>query len=76
MVKCKNLKDCPFFNDKMANMPGTSKLYKLRYCNSEYTKCARYIMADIVGGNEVPIDLFPNQHERVNKLLFEMNRSK
>jgi len=76
MNECKNLKNCPFFNDKMVKMPATAKLFKARYCNSNFNECARFVMANLVEGNEVPLDLFPNQHERVNKLIFEINHSK
>jgi len=76
MVECKNLEKCPFFNDKMAKMPATSKLFKRQYCNSGFNECARYIIADMVGSSEVPKDLFPNQHERANNIIFEIKHSK
>ena len=76
MVECNKLRECPFFNDKMANMPATSVLFKAKYCNSGFNECARFVMSNIVDISEVPPDLFPNQHERVNQLLFEINRSK
>ncbi|MFX1274147.1 MAG: hypothetical protein ACFFAT_03805 [Promethearchaeota archaeon] len=76
MVECNNLKKCPFFNDKMVKMPATSVLFKAKYCNSGFKECARFVMANIVGSSEVPQDLFPNQHERVNKLIFELKHLK
>ena len=32
MSECESLGTCPFFNDRMANMPAMKDLYKDRYC--------------------------------------------
>ncbi len=61
--KCERADKCPFFNEKMANMPATANLIKKRYCLDQFEKCARYIAAQ--AKLDVPVDLFPNDREKV-----------
>ncbi|ACV64504.1 conserved hypothetical protein [Desulfofarcimen acetoxidans DSM 771] len=69
MSECPRLKTCPFFNDKMASMPSTAELYKKKYCMTDCSKCARYMVLKEKGMDMVPADLFPNQYDRAKKLL-------
>jgi hypothetical protein len=69
MAECPSLKTCPFFNDKMANMPATAEIVKRKYCNGEFTTCARYMTAKAIGKENVPIDLYPTQANRVEQLI-------
>jgi hypothetical protein len=67
MGKCERLEKCPFFNDKLANMPKTAELIKKNNCLSDPQKCARYIV--FKAGLNVPQDLFPYDLERAEKIL-------
>ena len=69
MADCECLARCPFFNDKMANMPAMSDLYKTRYCHGEFDGCARFMIFKERGREAVPADLFPNQADRARALL-------
>lgn len=69
MSQCPSLKGCPFFNDKMDNMPALANMYKDRYCTGKFTTCARYKVATEAGKDKVPSNLFPNQIDRVEALL-------
>ncbi|MFX0071544.1 MAG: hypothetical protein ACFFAO_10685 [Candidatus Hermodarchaeota archaeon] len=69
MVECKNLSGCIFFNDKMVNMPVTAEMFKQTYCKGDYKACARFLVAAGLGKENVPIDLFPNQADRANKMI-------
>ncbi len=69
MADCKRLEKCPFFNDRMAARPATAELFKIEYCRSEPERCARYRVAEVLGPERVPGDLFPSQVERVDELL-------
>lgn len=70
MVNCESLPGCPFFNDKMANMPSMTALYKKNYCEGgDFEKCARYMVSKTLGKQAVPPDLFPNQTERARELI-------
>ena len=70
MNDCPSLPGCPFFNDKMAmDSESIKEMFKKRYCKSDYTKCARWNVATSVGKEKVPINLFPNQKNRVDKII-------
>lgn len=69
MPDCENLATCPFFNDKMADMPSMAGIYKNKYCRDEFASCARHMVCKVLGKAGVPRDLFPNQLSRAQKLL-------
>jgi len=69
MADCEILGTCIFFNDKMANMPGTTASYKQRYCQGDNSMCARYLVFQALGRPKVPADLFPNQADRAEKII-------
>ncbi|UCF06565.1 MAG: hypothetical protein JSV33_05935 [bacterium] len=69
MPECEKLKDCPFFNDRLADMPAMANMLKNRYCHKEKMKCARYMVAISLGKEKVPSDLFPNMHDRAKEIL-------
>ncbi|MFX1399569.1 MAG: hypothetical protein ACFFAS_21290 [Promethearchaeota archaeon] len=68
---CKGLKNCPFFNDRMKEMPATAELFKKTYCKDNFKDCTRFIILNRIGKEKVPIDLYPNQRERVNDILLK-----
>lgn len=67
MADCEKLEKCPFFTGKMDALPNVSSLLKLTYCHSDKMQCARYRVS--AAGIEVPVNLFPNDHERAQKIL-------
>jgi len=69
MADCEMIAKCIFFNDKMANKPGTANLLKSKYCKGDYADCARYKVCKKLGRERVPGDLFPNQADRAAELL-------
>jgi hypothetical protein len=69
MPDCERLATCPFFNDKMANMPAMSGIYKQKYCREDYQNCARYMVFVARGKEAVPRDLFPNQLSRARDII-------
>ena len=66
---CPKLSECPFFNGHLGDQPSTSGLYKKRYCLSDYSKCARFIVSEKLGPSSVPADLYPNEIAKVPLLL-------
>lgn len=66
MADCELVSGCIFFNDMMSNMPSTSSVFKLMYCNDNFTGCARYVVRSEMGKEAVPADLFPNQIDRAH----------
>lgn len=69
MAECEMVKGCPFFNEKMADMPAMANMVKRRYCLGDFDKCARYMVLQGLGRGRVPGDLFPNQHDRARTLI-------
>ena len=69
MAECPSLAACPFFNEKMANMPATADRLKKRYCLDTFDKCARYQVSKGLGKDRVPITLFPHNIEQARELL-------
>ena len=71
MVDCERSNDCPFFNNHMAEMPAIAGILKRKYCQGGHRGCARYMVADALGGNCVPENLFPNMGDRALTLISE-----
>jgi hypothetical protein len=69
MADCELLNTCIFFNDKMADMPSTAEVIKIRYCREEYSGCARHMIYKAIGREKVPQDLFPNNTERAKQII-------
>ena len=71
MADCELLKGCLFFNDKMSMEEGLGAIYKKNYCQGDNSKCARYMIANKLGREKVPIDLYPNMYDRASKIITE-----
>jgi hypothetical protein len=69
MADCECLAGCPFFGDRMANMPAIAESFKRRYCRGDNASCARYKVFKALGRERVPADLFPNEGDRAEKLI-------
>ncbi len=66
MANCEKLEKCPFFHDKLANMPAVADLMKRQFCLEDKTGCARYMVSS--AGLPVPHDLFPNDNDRARQI--------
>lgn len=69
MAKCEKFEKCPFYNGKMEADKGLGAMYVKKYCEGDKTICARYKVATTLGGDKVPIDLYPNMNDRAEKLI-------
>ena len=69
MADCEFLEKCVFFNDKMASMPSTSDLFKLRYCKGNNSDCGRYLVRMALGTERVPQDMYPNHTEKARDII-------
>jgi len=76
MAECQNLAGCPFFNDRMANMPFTAEMIKRKLCKGDNTGCARYMVSKAVGKEHVPANLIPNQVDRAEEIINEVKAVK
>ena len=68
-MKCERIEKCVFFNGLMANMPSESDKIKKRYCADDSITCARALVADKLGVDAVPDDLFPDDMLRALSIL-------
>ncbi len=69
MADCEMIDKCPFFNDRMADMPSMANLYKTRYCKGNFDGCARFMVVKALGREHMPPDLFPNQGDRAQQMI-------
>ena len=60
MAECECLPKCPFFNEKMADMPVTAEHMRTRYCITDNSECARFMVFKALGREKVPPTLFPH----------------
>jgi hypothetical protein len=65
MNECKMIEKCKLFKTALRNKPSIAELYLTRYCKSDYSTCARYVIYNDLGIKEVPNNLFPNQSEKI-----------
>lgn len=72
MNACSRLEACPFFNDKMENMPAMAEIYKSRYCTGTFEECARNRVASAVGPANVPSGMYPNDHDGADSMLQQL----
>lgn len=71
MAKCECLKQCPFFNDKLSNMPAYSMITKNKYCMGDSSECARYRIFKALGNGMVPLELYPHQSQIADRIIDE-----
>ncbi|MBN2738293.1 MAG: hypothetical protein JXR70_15015 [Spirochaetales bacterium] len=71
MSQCERLENCPFYLEKMADMPAMASVYKNQFCLKDFSQCARLMVLKQKGPEAVPLDLFPNQIERAKEILQE-----
>jgi hypothetical protein len=71
MKKCSITDECPFFNDQLSKTKTAKEREELRikYCGGGNATCARYIVAQALGLDEVPANLFPEDLFKVSVIL-------
>lgn len=70
-MPCEKLSTCPFYNEKMPDNKGLGAVYRKTYCDASNAKCARYMVAIALGGQAVPLDLYPNMASRAEQIIAE-----
>ena len=74
MKECELLETCVFINDYLSSLPSQIAMLKRQYCHSDYQKCARYKLAQLIDREKVPRDLDPTEHERAEQLLNSIDK--
>lgn len=80
IMKCELWEKCPLFNDKMSAESSLLTIFKNNYCLNNYLTCARFMVADRIGREHIPIDLYPNESGKailiINKYLMYNEKQK
>lgn len=69
VMECECLTTCPFFHNRMRNMPTTAQLLRRQYCLGDWEACARCMIVRAIGRDAVPDDLYPDQTRRASELI-------
>jgi hypothetical protein len=73
-MSCSSLERCPFFNNRLANMPAMAEIYQKKYCQGDdFPSCARYRVATTLGKEFVPDNLFPNMTVQADNIINARN---
>jgi len=64
MGTCELTDTCPFYNNKMDNMPADAEDLKTKYCRGNNLNCARYMVTTSAGNDKMPANLYPQEKER------------
>lgn len=63
MAACEFIEKCPFFNDKLDNKPVEIEEFKNKYCKTNNLNCARYMVANAIGKEKMPPNLYPHEKD-------------
>jgi hypothetical protein len=69
MADCKYMPECPFYNDRLPDMPERSEFYKMEFCHKRPPTCARFQMHEQLGLKSIPDDIMPKDEDRVKDFL-------
>ena len=69
MATCEKLSKCPFYQGKMSMDSGLGSMYKKKYCESDKTACARYMVATKLGPTFVTDNLYPNMSDMAKNII-------
>ena len=69
MTDCPCLPKCPFFHDRMADMPAMAHKLNDKYCHADYANCARYLVFKALGPGRSPDTLFPGQTDQARRII-------
>jgi len=69
MATCEKLAKCPFYQGKMSMDSGLGALYKKNYCETDKSKCARYMVATTLGPDYVNDNLYPNMLDKAKEII-------
>jgi len=74
-MKCDFSDKCRFCEENISMTPLTVGVYKRIYCDLDFVKCARYMVAAELGYELVPDDLYPTHNVRALKIIAENNQA-
>ena len=75
-MTCEKLSTCPFYNEKMPIDKGLGAVYRQKYCETDNSVCARFMVVTVLGPQAVPLDLYPNMTSRAEQILANSDAAK
>ncbi len=69
MSTCTFRSSCVLYKDLELIMPITLESIKTEYCDSNYSRCARYKIHESQGQCSVPRSLFPGDIEKASSII-------
>ena len=69
MADCECIPTCLFFNNTADELDEVRDILKTRLCRGDNSQCARYTVYRVLGLENVPVDLVPNQMARARMIL-------
>ncbi len=76
MPECERLTVCPFFNETLTTIPTIAEFFQNNYCRGDSSQCARYIALQVIGAEDVPANLFPDEHQIAQELIVETRKKR
>lgn len=71
MGECEFISKCPFFNDELSDKPDTVEEMKAQYCKGNNLNCSRYMIANALGKDYMPPNLYPHEKQRAYLVIAE-----
>jgi hypothetical protein len=68
MMVCEQIDECPFFNSGEVDSRSVEMLKEV-YCRQHPEQCARFMVRQAVGVENVPAGLYPNQTHLVLSIV-------
>lgn len=75
-MKREKLAGCPFYQEKMPMECGLGAMYHKNYCETDKSKCARYLAAASLRQQRGPTDLYPNMNKRAEQIITKKRNHK
>lgn len=76
MARCPFLETCAFLKDEMfGKMHGLIRRFQDTYCHDNFSGCARYKIASVLGEPAVPAPMMPTQIEWAQQVLDDQESS-
>ena len=61
MGECELIDKCPFFSGQLADKPVEIEDLKEKFCKNNNLNCARYMIANALGKEHMPPNLYPHE---------------
>ena len=66
---CERLGTCTFVEYMIKIVPFTVNMVKIRYCEYDKNRCARYKLSKVLQVNEIPDDLWPGDEMKALEVI-------